>query len=76
MEAPAVSQELVKKGKVKYLGVSEVSESDLRKAHAVHPITAYQLEWSLWSRDAEVPSGHNPATATLSAAAVVHYASA
>ena len=47
-------QELVKEGKVKYLGVSEVSESDLRKAHAIHPITAYQLEWSLWSRDAEV----------------------
>ena len=47
-------QELVKEGKVKYLGVSEVSASDLRKAHAIHPITAYQLEWSLWSRDAEV----------------------
>ena len=49
-----LEQELVKEGKVKYLGVSEVSASDLRKAHAVHPITAYQLDWSLWSRDAEV----------------------
>ena len=48
------SQELVKEGKVKYLGLSEVSAADLRKAHAVHPISAYQLEWSLWCRDAEV----------------------
>jgi aryl-alcohol dehydrogenase-like predicted oxidoreductase len=46
-------QELVKEGKVKYLGVSEFSAADLRKAHAVHPISAYQLELSLWSRDAE-----------------------
>ena len=37
-----------------YLGVSEFSAADLRKAHAIHPISAYQLEWSLWSRDAEV----------------------
>ena len=49
-----IVQELVKEGKVKYLGVSEISAADLRRAHAVHPITAYQLEWSLWSRDAEV----------------------
>ena len=47
-------QELVKEGKVKYLGVSEISAVDLRKAHAIHPVTAYQCEWSLWSRDAEV----------------------
>jgi aryl-alcohol dehydrogenase-like predicted oxidoreductase len=45
--------ELVKEGKVRYLGLSEVSAEDLRKAHAVHPITAVQLEWSLWTRDAE-----------------------
>jgi aryl-alcohol dehydrogenase-like predicted oxidoreductase len=48
------AQELVKQGKVRYLGLSEVSAEDLRKAHAVHPITAVQLEWSLWTRDAEV----------------------
>ena len=47
-------QELVQEGKVKYLGLSEVNARDIRKAHAVHPITAVQLEWSLWSRDVEV----------------------
>ena len=47
-------QELVEAGKVKYLGLSEVNAEDIRKAHAVHPITAVQLEWSLWTRDAEV----------------------
>ena len=51
---PSDVQELVKEGKVRYLGLSEVSAQDLRKAHAVHPITAVQLEWSLWTRDAEV----------------------
>jgi aryl-alcohol dehydrogenase-like predicted oxidoreductase len=45
--------ELVKEGKVRYLGLSEVSPKDLRRAHAVHPITAVQLEWSLWTRDVE-----------------------
>ena len=49
-------QELVKAGKVRYLGLSEVSPENLRKAHAVHPITAVQLEWSLWERSAEVQS--------------------
>ncbi|KAK9808782.1 hypothetical protein WJX72_003563 [[Myrmecia] bisecta] len=44
---------LVAEGKVRYLGLSEVSPEDLRKAHAVHPITAVQLEWSLWTRDVE-----------------------
>ena len=44
---------LVEEGKVKYIGLSEASASTIRRAHAVHPITAVQLEWSLWSRDAE-----------------------
>ena len=44
---------LVEEGKVKYLGLSEASASTIRRAHAVHPITAVQLEWSLWCRDAE-----------------------
>ena len=44
----------MKAGKVKTLGISEVSASTLRKAHAVHPITALQTEYSLWTRDAEV----------------------
>ena len=46
----------MEEGKVKYLGLSEVNARDIRKAHAVHPITAVQLEWSLWSRDVEVRS--------------------
>lgn len=47
-------QALVEEGKIKYVGLSEVSADDLRKAHDVHPVTAVQLEWSLWTRDAEV----------------------
>ena len=46
--------DLVKQGKVKTIGISEVSAPTLRKAHAVHPITALQTEYSLWSRDAEI----------------------
>ena len=45
---------LVEEGKVKYLGISEASPDDIRKAHAVHPLTAVQLEWSMWSRDVKV----------------------
>ncbi|KAK9062500.1 hypothetical protein SSX86_019687 [Deinandra increscens subsp. villosa] len=46
-------KKLVEEGKVKYIGLSEASASTIRRAHAVHPITAIQLEWSLWSRDVE-----------------------
>ncbi|CAM6104020.1 unnamed protein product [Calypogeia fissa] len=46
-------KKLVEEGKVKYLGLSEASAADIRRAHAVHPITAVQLEWSLWARDVE-----------------------
>lgn len=45
--------ELAKEGKVRYLGLCEVSERSLRRACAVHPITAVQAEYSLWPRDAE-----------------------
>lgn len=45
--------ELVKAGKVKYLGLSEASAATVRRAHKVHPITALQSEYSLWSRDVE-----------------------
>jgi aryl-alcohol dehydrogenase-like predicted oxidoreductase len=45
--------ELVKAGKVRHLGLSEVTGAELREAHAVHPITALQSEWSLFSRDVE-----------------------
>jgi aryl-alcohol dehydrogenase-like predicted oxidoreductase len=45
---------LVKAGKVKHLGLSEASAATIRRAHAVHPITALQTEYSLWTRDLEV----------------------
>ena len=45
--------ELVRAGKVRHLGLSEVSAATLRRAHAVHPIAAVQSEYSLWSRDVE-----------------------
>jgi aryl-alcohol dehydrogenase-like predicted oxidoreductase len=45
--------ELVGAGKVAHLGLSEASASSIRRAHATHPITALQSEWSLWSRDIE-----------------------
>ena len=44
---------LVRAGKVRHLGLSEVSATTLRRAHAVHPIAAVQSEYSLWSRDVE-----------------------
>jgi aryl-alcohol dehydrogenase-like predicted oxidoreductase len=44
---------LVKEGKVRHLGLSEVSPDTLRRAHGVHPIAAVQSEYSLWSRDPE-----------------------
>jgi aryl-alcohol dehydrogenase-like predicted oxidoreductase len=47
--------ELVQQGKVRYLGLSEASAASVRRAVAVHPITALQSEWSLWTRDLEVP---------------------
>ncbi|XP_051216613.1 probable aldo-keto reductase 2 [Lolium perenne] len=46
-------KKLVEEGKIKYIGLSEASASTIRRAHAVHPITAVQMEWSLWTRDVE-----------------------
>lgn len=46
-------KKLVEEGKIKYVGLSEASASTIRRAHSVHPLTAVQVEWSLWSRDAE-----------------------
>jgi len=45
--------ELVRQGKVRFLGLSEASPENIRRAHAVHPITALQSEYSLWTRDPE-----------------------
>jgi aryl-alcohol dehydrogenase-like predicted oxidoreductase len=52
-ESVGAMGELADEGKVKHLGVSNVSAEQLRRAHAVHPISAVQVEWSLWTRDAE-----------------------
>ncbi|WP_405057378.1 aldo/keto reductase [Kribbella sp. NBC_01505] len=52
-ETVGVMAELVEAGKVRYLGLSEASADTIRRAHAVHPITAVQSEWSLFSRDIE-----------------------
>ncbi|KAK1435315.1 hypothetical protein QVD17_01076 [Tagetes erecta] len=46
-------KKLVEEGKIRYIGLSEAGPATIRRAHAVHPITAVQLEWSLWTRDAE-----------------------
>ena len=45
--------DLVKQGKVKFIGLSEVNAQTIRRAHKVHPITAIQIEYSLWSREPE-----------------------
>ena len=46
--------ELVRQGKIRTIGLSEVSAATLRRAHAVHPITAVQTEYSLWTRNPEI----------------------
>jgi aryl-alcohol dehydrogenase-like predicted oxidoreductase len=52
-ETVGAMAELVAAGKVKYLGLSEASPATIRRAHAVHPITALQTEYSLWERHVE-----------------------
>jgi len=52
-ETVGAMAELVREGKVRYLGLSEASAATIRRAHAVHPITAVQTEYSLWTRDVE-----------------------
>jgi aryl-alcohol dehydrogenase-like predicted oxidoreductase len=52
-ETVGAMAELVKQGKVRYLGMSEASSETLERAHRVHPITALQSEYSLWTRDPE-----------------------
>jgi aryl-alcohol dehydrogenase-like predicted oxidoreductase len=52
-ETVGAMAELVKAGKVRYLGLSEASAATIRRAHAVHPVAALQTEYSLWSRDPE-----------------------
>ena len=52
-ETVGAMAELVREGKVRFLGLSEAAPATIRRAHAVHPITALQTEYSLWSRDPE-----------------------
>jgi len=52
-ETVGAMQKLVEQGKVRYIGLSEASPSSIRRAHATHPVTALQNEYSLWSRDPE-----------------------
>jgi aryl-alcohol dehydrogenase-like predicted oxidoreductase len=52
-ETVGAMSDLVKKGKIRTIGLSEVSVSSLKKAHAIHPVTALQTEYSLWSREPE-----------------------
>ena len=52
-ETVGAMAELVAEGKVRYLGLSEAGAQTIRRAHAVHPITALQSEYSLWTRDVE-----------------------
>jgi len=52
-ETVGAMAELVEAGKVRYLGLSEAAPATIRRAHAVHPISALQTEWSLWTRDPE-----------------------
>jgi aryl-alcohol dehydrogenase-like predicted oxidoreductase len=53
-ETVGAMAELVKQGKVRHIGLSEAAPETIRRAHAVHPITAVQTEYSLWTRDPEV----------------------
>ncbi len=69
-ETVGAMAELVAEGKVKHLGLSEVTGSELRAAQAVHPIAALQSEWSLFSRDIE--AGVVPAAAELGVALVAY----
>jgi aryl-alcohol dehydrogenase-like predicted oxidoreductase len=52
-ETVGAMAELVRAGKVRHLGLSEAAPATIQRAHAVHPITAVQSEWSLWTRDME-----------------------
>ncbi|MGW5499028.1 aldo/keto reductase [Streptomyces olivaceoviridis] len=52
-ETVGTLKELVEEGKIRHIGLSEASAQTIRRAHAVHPITALQTEYSLWTRDVE-----------------------
>ncbi|MDQ2992791.1 MAG: aldo/keto reductase [Candidatus Eremiobacteraeota bacterium] len=70
-ETVGAMSELVAAGKVRFLGLSEASAENIRRAHAVHPIAALQNEWSLWSRDLEA-NGQLATTRELGIATVAY----
>jgi aryl-alcohol dehydrogenase-like predicted oxidoreductase len=53
-ETVGALKELIQDGKIRHYGLSEAAPETIRRAHAVHPVTALQTEYSLWSRDPEV----------------------
>jgi aryl-alcohol dehydrogenase-like predicted oxidoreductase len=65
-ETVGAMAELVEQGKVRHLGLSEASPQTIRRAHAVHPITALQTEYSLWTRDPRTRSSR-PSASSASA---------
>jgi len=69
-ETVGAMAQLVEQGKVRYLGLSEVGGSELRRAHAVHPIAAVQSEYSLWTRELETTT--LPAMRALGVALVAY----
>jgi len=62
-----------REGKIRYLGLSDVSETTLRRAHAIHPIAAVQIEYSLFTLDAETPESNILATCNELGVAVVAF---
>jgi aryl-alcohol dehydrogenase-like predicted oxidoreductase len=69
-ETVGAMQKLVQQGKVRYIGLSEASPATIRRAHATHPVTALQSEYSLWSRE---PEGEVAATCRELGIGIVPY---
>jgi aryl-alcohol dehydrogenase-like predicted oxidoreductase len=69
-ETVGAMQKLVQQGKVRYIGLSEASPATIRRAHATHPVTALQSEYSLWSRE---PEGEVTATCRELGIGIVPY---
>jgi aryl-alcohol dehydrogenase-like predicted oxidoreductase len=76
-ETVGAMAELVAEGKARFLGLSEAAPATIRRAHATHPITALQTEYSLWSRDVEadgqvaMPPGHGSAVRGIADLAIL-----
>ena len=64
---------ILRQGKIRYLGLSEVSSATLRRAHAVHPIACVQMEYSAYTTEIESPDNHLLATCRELGVAVVAY---